>query len=209
MSAGGLRQVLAVTRGDRKNLDAAVSLTCRVVGAKHRAEMAQYLRSLELRFHGEGGASPGREEVANPTLLEAPDMRRSIYFSSSVFRALGPLQAARGCLAAALVERLADRAGAAGEALRSGRVTFQVVPGDAFDLTAGSQHDVVDTLNLADYCGLANVVLLGAHLGRRIRTQSTHTVPDEVDAAEPRRALYLKGVCGLVCGSRRGQAAGG
>ena len=35
-------------------------------------------------------------------------------------------------------------------------------------------YDVVDLSNLADYCGLANTLVLGARLGQHVRTQSTH-----------------------------------
>jgi hypothetical protein len=202
LSSEGLRQVL---RGDVEAVRRAADLTCRVVGSEHRSEVTKYLGTLALDVCG-GGSGAGCDCLrANPTLLEAPEMRRSIYFSSSIFRAVGPLQAARGRLTAALLAHLAALAGAAGAALRSGRVGVRVEPGDAFDLAVGSVgrvHDAVDTSNLADYCGLANAVLLGARLGRRVRTQSTHAPARGAAAETPRgvRAAYLEEALGVGVG---------
>jgi hypothetical protein len=161
----------------RGNHELSVSKTCLAVGERHRKEVDSYIKTLTL---GEGNDDD--KTFANVTLLEAPDMRPSIYFSSSVFRSLGPFDCTKGDLTSALTAHIGGLAVDICAALRSGRVVIKVVGGDSFDVPTAlsrdkatcSVYDIVDTSNLADYCGLANLLLLGIRIGRSVRTQTMH-----------------------------------
>ena len=180
----------------------AVDLTCVAVGEEHRQEVSQYLSSLTLHIvdghkskngndnTGQRKGTPKKdtkavsaEEYANVTLLEAPSLRPSLYFSSSIFRAVGPLVAPVGSLTTACITHIGDRAAAVGAALRSGRVHVRMLGGDAFDLCQFPTADVVEVSNLADYVGLPNILLLGARLGHRVIGQAmqAHLFPNPSD----------------------------
>ncbi|CAE7814399.1 unnamed protein product [Symbiodinium sp. CCMP2456] len=153
-------------------LEEALKLSCQAVGEEHRAEIRRYLKDFALH------PSPAE---ANVTLLEGCALRPSLCFSSSIFRAVGPLTAAPGQLQPSLLERLQLLCAHCKSALASGRVRIRLVGGDAFGVRA-ERASVVDTSNIADYVGLPNVLLLGARLGDCIRVQSMqrkHELQDE------------------------------
>lgn len=94
---------------------------------------------------------------ANVTLLAAPELQYSLYFSSSIFRALpmAPPPPARAAPAPSVRQRLlatlAPQAAAVSELLRSGALTVLLVPGDAVAAAASSStatFDFIDTSNV-------------------------------------------------------------
>ena len=152
-----------------RSLDSA-HLTCGAVGQQHFTEVSSYLNGLIFE-----GRTPTH---ANPTLLEGASLRPSLYFSSSIFRSIGPLDAQPGSLREALLGRLRTLSEEVGAALGSGRVSINLISGDAFDVVDKIKTvcnfelaDVVDTTNVADYVGLANTLLLGAAIGSRVNSQ--------------------------------------
>ncbi|GIL89933.1 hypothetical protein Vretifemale_17657, partial [Volvox reticuliferus] len=67
--------------------------------------------------------------AANPTLLLAPELQYTVYFSSSIFRAL-PLAALSGTATARLTAALAPQLDAVAQGLRDGDISVHLVPGD-------------------------------------------------------------------------------
>eukprot|EP00397_Hematodinium_sp_SG-2012_P004117 GEMP01004128.1.p1 GENE.GEMP01004128.1~~GEMP01004128.1.p1 ORF type:complete len:1266 (-),score=264.43 GEMP01004128.1:461-4258(-) len=143
-----------------------MDLTCLAVGKTHRKEVEKYLSTLSF--------DAGSTMHANPTLLDGEGLKPSMYPTSSLFRAVGPLHAPRNMLGSALLRCIASYVHRCGAALRSGRVHIHVVHGDAFDFPRRPRADAVEMSNLADYTGFANVLLLGARCGNRIFAQSMH-----------------------------------
>jgi hypothetical protein len=97
------------------------------VSKRTRQEVAEYVRS--------GSLSPQPHAAPNVTLLQSPSLQYTLYFSSSVLRALPLAAEAEGVpLAARLLGQLAPRLEAMASELRAGRASVTLVLGDMLTL---------------------------------------------------------------------------
>eukprot|EP00899_Mesostigma_viride_P006588 jgi/Mesvir1/15930/Mv08253-RA.1 len=135
-----LKQVLALRRdmlGATEASDGSLALSllaaraslgpaASVVDAgKLRREVAAYVRTGSLQAEGQP------LEAANPTFLLAPELQYTVYFSSSIFRAL-PLTSHKGAPSAKamLLATLGPQLQSVVEALKEGRLQIRLVCGD-------------------------------------------------------------------------------
>ncbi|GLC40176.1 hypothetical protein PLESTB_000259400 [Pleodorina starrii] len=155
-----------------------------------RGEVREYVQTGSLRPDGGGGEGGGRRAeplvAANPTLLLVPELQYTVYFSSSIFRAL-PLSSEPGNATARLVATLAPQLDSLTRGLRDGDVSVRLVPGDilaamlavpppppppaatgpdgdAAPAAAALQYDFIDCSNVADYVSLQALVQAAAPL---------------------------------------------
>lgn len=115
--------------------------------------LRQYLKTLCL-----AGPSDATNVELNPTLLEVTDLRvEKLCFFSSFVRVCGTVD---------FMQFLSARATGMQEALRSGRVTIRLAPGNLFQFFApefANHFRAADFTNVADYVGLANILALARH----------------------------------------------
>lgn len=132
-----------------------------------------------------GRLDDGADSVANVTLLEAPDLKYTLYWSTSIFRAVqleSPAQpeSRRQSHRPSMVDRLhaalERQVASVATALQTGRVSVSLLPGDILDrlafelprfVSAGSSlvprlqfdcFDYIDVSNVSDYVSLPAVL---------------------------------------------------
>eukprot|EP00667_Euglena_gracilis_P014190 EG_transcript_14692 len=157
----------------------AVKAGIGAAGEGLRSAVVEYLKSGSF---GAEGAGP--RDVTNPTFLLAPDLQYTVYYSSSIFRAvaLGPGGSAWERLTATVAPQLRALA----DALRAGRCRCVLVPGDVLTVMTTqaaesadeghppsdaavqkAQFDFIDCSNVADYVSMQAILQAAAPLLRR------------------------------------------
>ncbi|KAG5179096.1 hypothetical protein JKP88DRAFT_280654 [Tribonema minus] len=132
-------------------------------------EVAAYIDSAALT-----PTAQQRLTSANPTFLLAPDLQYTVYYSSSIYRAvaLGPSgggaadSSSSRSLYARLLSTVTDQLAVAADALRSGAMSCTLMPGDVITVmtapappepeasAAAPPFDFIDRSNVADYVSL-------------------------------------------------------
>ncbi|GBG86594.1 hypothetical protein CBR_g41659 [Chara braunii] len=198
-------------------VDHAIDLSIAATGGRFRQDVSAYLRTGSIdrqRSSSCGSSSPGSSSrrsrrrsgrssdapsssepltSANVTLLLAPALQYTVYFSSSIFRAV-PLDAACSTALEGLLTWITPGITCLASALRSGTASLQLVPGDILDLmtsprevTSGTHsrspcqplhnghhddcnylYDFIDCSNVADYVSVPALLQAAApFLARR------------------------------------------
>ena len=162
--------------------DSTLEFVIRAVGPSLAARFDSQIRK-QIQS---GNACPVSAGHVHPnlTLLESPTLQYSLYWSSSIYRAmkLDSSAANDASLWDCLVRSLAPQVAAVKQALVDGVLSVSLLLGDvvsnlAAPNTMGCCFDFVDLSNVADYCSLPSVVqaalpLLKATPQARIHVQS-------------------------------------
>lgn len=144
------------------------------VGSKLAAQVRAYLETGSLPSTGPQLIRP------NVTLLLAPELQYTLYFSSSILRAV-PLAAGEGSLSERLLRTLEPQLACLSRGVRDGFLSIQLISGDALAMATSmpilSKFHFIDSSNVADYVSLPALLqacapLLSTSQHARVRLES-------------------------------------